>query len=94
MEVNDVETRRALHVRDVAKLIDRRSADGEKIPFSICVQAQNGRLIDTKTKKDCICLKNVPDAHAHLIKFMESEEVRQIRDVLILRVDDTRIIVG
>lgn len=73
-------------------LIERQDANGNRIPFSIAFVAQDGAVIDVQ-QPVMECIKVEPRYRRHLIKSTVSGDIRWVRDCLILRVNNTRIVV-
>lgn len=73
-------------------LVERHDATGEHVPFSITYACLNGALIDIPTK-DVICIGVDPRHRRRTIKVRTSGEIRTIHDCLILRVNDSQIVV-
>lgn len=74
------------------QLMERNDAQGNRIPFSITFVAQDGAVIDVQ-QPVMECIKVEPRYRRHLIKSTVSNEIRWVRDCLILRVNDSRIVV-
>ena len=88
-----LKTKRMLHVSKIRSLMEREDADGHRIPFSIHYLCKNGSRVDTGEDKLAVCIGVDTRLHRHTLKFL-SGQIRQVRDVLIRRIDDTRIIVN
>lgn len=89
-----LETKRILHVSEISALMEREDADGKRVPFSIHYKCQNGSTIDTGHDKIAVCIGVDTVLHRHTLRFLGSNQIRKVRDVLIRRIDDTRIIVS
>lgn len=73
-------------------VMEKEDANG-RVPFSICYVCKNGRLIDIQ-EKCVVCIGVDTHYHTHTIKALPSGEIRIIRDHLILRVNNSKIIVN
>lgn len=83
---------KTLHYTRVRNLVEREK-DGERVPFSITYACMNGALVDIKEK--CMVCIGVDVKHRRrTLKSINSSDIRTIHDVLILRVDDTKIVVS
>lgn len=81
-----------LHYTKLRELVEREVGD-EKVPFSIAYACMNGALVDIQEK--CMVCIGVDVKHRRrTIKSTTSGEIRTIHDVLVLRVDDTKIVVS
>lgn len=90
-----VKTTKVLNVSYLKDLIERRDANGNRIPFSVCYACQNGTVIDTGEEKSAICVGVDTEAHTHTLSSVHNNKYfRKVRDVLFLRVDDTKIVVS
>ena len=58
----------------------------QEVPFHIKYVTQQGVFEDGY----CICLKAFPRLRQHMIKFVQSGEIRRINDFLVIEVDGTR----
>lgn len=74
-------------LRDV---MERNDANGERVPFSISYVAQNGAVINIE-QPVMVCIKPDVRHRRHLIKSIVSDEVRWVRDCLVLRVNNSII---
>jgi len=88
-----LQTRRLLHVSKVSCLMEREDQDGKRIPFSIHYKCKNGSTVDTGYDKIAVCIGVDTRLHRHTLRFIGSNQIRKVRDVLIRRIDDTRIVV-
>lgn len=84
--------RRKLHYTKIRELVEREDENG-RIPFSIAYACMNGGLVDIQEK--CMVCIGVDTKHRRrTLKSLNSGDVRTIHDVLVLRVDETDIVVS
>ena len=84
---------KALHYSLLRDLLERHDEDGERIPFSISYACMNGGIVDIQ--EPCVICIGVDTRHkTRTLKFTNSSEIRTVHDVLILRVNDTKIVVS
>lgn len=61
---------------------------GERVPFNIRYITLNGNMESGR----CICLKVDNRKHLRLVQFVDSGEIRWIRDYLVMEVNGTRFV--
>ena len=71
-------------------LMERKDEKGNPVPFSFRYIKKNGDILDAK---NVVCTSANVKKKTHTVKFLDSGEVRTIHDVLLISIDDTRIIV-
>ncbi len=82
-----------LHYSRLRDILEREDASGSHIPVSISYVCLNGAVVDLH-EKCCICIGVDPRHRRHTLKFLGSNQIRKVHDCLILRVNDSRIIVS
>ena len=82
-----------LSVKRIRDIIERHDENGERIPVSIHYACMNGGEVNI-TEQDVVCIGVDPRHHRRTLKFLGSGEIRTVHDVLILRVNDCRIVVS
>ena len=82
-----------LHYSRLRDILEREDEHGEHIPVSISYACLNGAVVDIQ-EKICICIGVDPRHRRRTLKFIGSNEIRTVHDCLILRVNDSRIIVS
>ena len=86
MKANKIQKQNVMH--PVTKsLVDEK---GNPVPFSFRYIKKNGDILDAK---NVVCTSANVKKKTHTVKFLDSGEVRTIHDVLLISIDDTRIIV-
>jgi hypothetical protein len=70
--------------------MERKDERGNPVPFSFRYIKKNGEIMEGE---NVVCTSVDVKKKMHTIKFLESGQVRTIHDVLLISVDDTRIIV-
>lgn len=81
-----------LHISRLRDIIEREDSNG-RVPFSIQYACMNGGLVDIKDK--CMVCIGVDTRHRRrTLKSITSNEIRTVHDILILRVNDSRIVVN
>ena len=86
-------SRRKIHYTKIRELVEREAADGTRVPFAITYACMNGALVDVREK--CMVCIGVDVKHRRrTLKSINSGDVRTIHDVLVLRIDDTDIVVS
>lgn len=84
--------KKLIHVSQIRRVIERHDADGRPVPVRVkYVAASNGDLIDGEL---CVCCGVDVQKHNHLMLFPDSGQKRRLKDVLILQVDDWKIVAG
>lgn len=79
-----------LHYKHVHLLMERKDEQGKPVPFSFRYIKQNGEIMEGE---NVVCTSVNIKNKTHTIKFPDSGAVRTIHDVLLISVNDTRIIV-
>lgn len=80
-----------LRYQFVRRLVERKDERGLPVPFRIKYVCQNGEVI---TGNNCITTSVDVKRKRRNIMFLDSGEVRTLHDVLILEVNDTKIVVS
>ena len=70
--------------------MERKDERGNPVPFSFRYIKKNGEIMEGE---NVVCTSVDVKKKMRTIKFLESGQVRTIHDVLLISVDDTRIIV-
>ncbi len=70
--------------------MERKDERGNPVPFSFKYIKKNGEILEAQ---DVVCTSANVKKKTHTIKFLNSGEVRTIHDVLLISIDDTRIVV-
>lgn len=83
---------KSLSYKKIKDLVERHEPNGEHIPFSICYACLNGAVVDIPDK-EVICIGVDLRHRRRTIKHRVSGEIRTIHDCLILRINDTHIVV-
>ena len=79
-----------IHYKDVRLLMERVDRKGNRVPFYLEYCTKTGVV---EKHEGVICTSVEPKYHRRRVMF-RSGVSRTIRDVLVLRVDDTRVIVS
>ena len=79
-----------LNYKYVHMLMERKDERGNPVPFSFKYIKLNGEIMEGE---NVVCTSANVKKKTHTIKFPESGQVRTIHDVLLISIDDTRIIV-
>ncbi len=61
----------------------------ERVPFRLWYVAANGDMIQGE---ECVTIAVYPERRSRMVRFTASGQIRRIRDIAILRVDDWRIV--
>ncbi len=81
-----------IHVSQIRRVIERHDENGAPIPVRVkYVSASNGDVLDGEA---CVCCGVDTQKHNHLMLFPASGQKRRLKDVLILQVDEWKIVVG
>ena len=80
---------KVLNYKHVHRLMERKDEDGNPIPFSFRYIKLNGEVMDAE---NVVCTSVNVKNRTHSVKF-ENGQVRTIHDVLLVSIDDTRIVV-
>ncbi len=81
-----------IHVSQIRRVIERHDENGSPLPVRVkYVAASNGDLIDGEL---CVCCGVDVNKHSHLMLFPESGQKRRLKDILVLQVDDWKIVAG
>ena len=83
-------SQKLLQYKHVHLLMERKDERGNPVPFSFRYIKKNGEIMEGE---NVVCTSVDVKKKMHTIKFLESGQVRTIHDVLLISVDDTRIIV-
>lgn len=81
-----------LHYSRVRTLLERHDTNG-RVPFSIAYACLNGAVVNISSPT-IVCIGVDTKRRRRTIKAIRSGEIRTIHDCLILRVNDTKIIVS
>lgn len=74
-----------LHYRRLSRLTEQTDNHGEKVPFRVLYAAKNGDVI-TPDNGECVVTSiDIPNG-TRTVQFLESKQVRTLRDCLILSV--------
>lgn len=81
-----------LRYQHVRRLVERTDGDGNPVPFKLkYISKSTGELI---VAENVITISVNVKKRKRNVKFLNSGEVRTIHDVLIVGIDDTRIVVS
>ena len=81
-----------LRYQHVRRLVERTDVDGNPVPFKLkYISKSTGELI---VAENVITTSVNVKKRKRNVKFLNSGEVRTIHDVLIVGIDDTRIVVS
>lgn len=83
-------SQKLLHYKHVHLLMERKDERGNPVPFSFRYIKKNGEIMEGE---NVVCTSVDVKKKMHTVKFLESGQVRTIHDVLLISIDDTRIIV-
>ena len=91
MKIPDKYHPKLLSYKKVGLLIEREDSEGHRIPFDCVYMAKNGRLVECE---NVVCTKYDRKYHRHTVRFPESGVVRTLRDILLLSVNEFKVIVN
>lgn len=81
-----------LRYQHVRRLVERKDVDGNPVPFKLkYISKSTGELI---VAENVITTSVNVKKRKRNVKFLNSGEVRTVHDVLIVGIDDTRIVVS
>lgn len=81
---------KALNYKHVHRLIERKDEKGNPVPFDFRYIKLDGEVMDAH---NVVCTSVNVKKKTHTVKFLDSGQVRTIHDVLLISVNDTRIVV-
>ena len=81
---------KVLNYKHVRLLAERKDEKGAPVPFDFKYICLNGEVIEGK---NVVCTSVDPKRKTRTLKFLDSGQVRKIHDVLLMSINDTRIIV-
>lgn len=76
----------------IKALTERHDENGDHIPFSIAYVCLDGSVKDLR-EKEIICIGVDPRHRRRTIKHRVSGKIRTIHDCLILRINDSKIVI-
>lgn len=91
MRIPDKHFPKLLSYKKVGLVMEREDAEKRRIPFDCVYMAKNGRLVECE---NVVCIKYDIKHHRHTVQFPDSGVVRTLRDVLLLSVNEFKIVVN
>lgn len=82
-----------LHISQLRLLMEKQTEEQGRVPFSITYACLDGTIIDVQ-EKCMVCISVDTHEHRRRIKSITSGEIRTVYDSLILRVNDSKIVVN
>lgn len=86
-----INQQKLLRYQFVRRLVDKKDEKGLPVPFRIKYACLNGEVIEGK---NCVTTSVDVRKKTRNIMFLDSGQVRMLHDVLILEVNDTKIVVN